>query len=153
MVEILRSNPSPRIEGGAHEDDPDYHFSIKYSASFDPGEMGVSFREFARLREEDGGTTFGDDFITASNPGGNNFTPSQLPGRPDNRPGAQGMTVVDREVRFDLPREVADTEGFPHGHEEIYGEIWLRSAMNLSSSAPEGSDSGLAKTNVGDFNP
>ncbi|MCT7355991.1 hypothetical protein N4P33_28130 [Streptomyces sp. 15-116A] len=155
MVELVQE--SLRIHGGSHEDDADYHFTLAYTASFDPGEMADTFTEFMRLREEDGGLTLEDDHLTASSPAsGTTFVPNNVPGRrPDNRPGHQGMTLVDRTISVDLPREVADTEGGIHdaGHEEIYGEIWLRSSGNLSSTAPEGSDSGLGTTNIGDFDP
>ncbi|MEU9083468.1 hypothetical protein [Streptomyces sp. NPDC048357] len=142
-----------RINGGSLEHDPDYHFTVSYSASFDPPELTDTFTEFVRLREEDPST---DDFITAENPDGTTFTPNLVPGlRPDTRPGHQTMSILDRSVGFDLPREVADTEStvFDAGHEEIYAEVWLRSSGNLASTGPSGSDSGLGKTNVGDFDP
>ncbi|MFD4033282.1 hypothetical protein ACFWVP_22900 [Streptomyces sp. NPDC058637] len=119
--------------------------------------MTDTFTEFMRLREEDGGLALGDDHITASNPAsGPTFVPNNIPGRrADNRPGHQGMTLLDRTITLDLAREVADTEGGVHdaGHEEIYGEVWLRSSGNLDSVAPEGSDSGLGTTDIGDFDP
>ncbi|MEV6881328.1 hypothetical protein AB0M98_05080 [Streptomyces sp. NPDC051135] len=155
MVELVKD--SLKIHGGSNENDPDYHFTIAYTASFDSAEMGDTFTEFMRLREEDDITTLGDDDITASNPtSGPTFIPNNVPGRrPDNRPGHQGMTLLDRAITVDLPREVADTEGGIHdaGHEEIYGEVWLRSSGNLASTGPAGSDSGLGRTNVGDFDP
>lgn len=148
MVEIF----AQRIEGGALESDPDYHFTVKYSASFDPGELSHTFHEFVRLREDDSGAPFGggDDFLTAEQPSGNTFKPNTLPSRADTRPGHQGMTVVDRDVSFEMPRGVADTET---GHEEIYAQIWLRSDDNLGNGAAVGSDSGVATTGSGDFNP
>lgn len=155
MVELVRE--SLKIHGGSHEDDPDYHFTLAYTASFDPGEMADTFTEFSRLCEEDGGLTLTDDHLSPLNPtGGPTFVPNNVTGRrPDNRPGHQGMTLLDRTIPIVLPREVADTEGGVHdaGHEEIYGEIWLRSSGNLGSTSPDGSDSGLGRTNVGDFDP
>ncbi|TKK89124.1 hypothetical protein FDA94_11495 [Herbidospora galbida] len=144
MVEIFNQ----RIDGGALEQDPDYHFTVTYKASFDPQELGDTFHEFVRLCEED--DVSGDDFITAQGPAGNVFSPGVLPQQNDNRPGHQGMKVVDRRLGFVLSREVADTET---GHEEIYADIWLRSSGNLQSTGWPGSDSGKATTNVGDFNP
>ncbi|GII55059.1 hypothetical protein Pth03_34480 [Planotetraspora thailandica] len=144
MVEIF----NPRIDDvpGTLPHDSRYHFTVTYSASFDPAEMSDTFREFVRLREED--ILSPDDEIAASFPAGNTFRPNLLPNRADTRPGHQGMRVVDRAVKFALSPGAVNTE---LGNEEIYGEIWLRSSGNLASTGPEGSDSGLARTNIGEF--
>ncbi|MDX3075758.1 hypothetical protein [Streptomyces sp. MI02-7b] len=155
MVELVQN--SLKIHGGSNEGDPTYHFNITYTASFDSAEMTDTFTEFSRLLEQDGGLTLDDDNLTVVNPdSGPTFIPNNVPGRrPDNRPGHEGMTLLDRTIPINLPREVADTEGGIHdaGHEEIYGQVWLRSSGNLASTAPDGSDSGLGTTNIGDFDP
>jgi hypothetical protein len=144
MVEIFNAT----IDGGpSPASNRDYRFTVKYSASFDPGELNDSFKEFVRLREED---TSDHDFLTVQQPAGNTFVPTTANTQPDNRPGHGGMRFLNRTANFEMTKDAADTE---LGHEEIFGEIWLRSSGNLAEDGFHGSDSGLVRTNVGDFNP